>query len=139
MPFRTMTLRDWGVTVLLAFACMVANVLASFVWVWVYSQVEPGQTQAAYDAYAEVWVPVSSVVLGAPILFAAGWLAGRGREASQAAMLGLAVGATYVAIDLAVMAAFRPTGGIWLWIILSWISKPVFSWLGGLMGARKAA
>lgn len=139
MKLKSMTLKDWGVVVLLAFACMVLNVLASFGWVWVYSQFEPGQTQAAYEAYAQEWAPVSSVVLGAPILFLAGWVAGRGREAAKAALMGLAVGATYVAIDVAIILAFMPSGGIWLWIALSWISKPLFSWFGGRAGAAKAA
>lgn len=139
MTLKSMTLKDWAVAVLLAFGCMVVNVLASFVWVWVYSQIEPGQTQAAYEAYAQEWAPVSSVVLGAPILFIAGWIAGRGREAGKAALMGLAVGATYVAIDVAIILSFMPTGGIWLWVVLSWISKPLASWLGGRVGAAKAA
>lgn len=133
-----MKLRDWLVVVGLALASMVLNVAMSFAWVFVYSLIEPGQTEAAYEAYAAEWAPVSSVVIGAPILFLSGWLAGRGREAKQAALMGLLVGALYVAIDAVMVLAFLPAGDVWLWIGLSWISKPVFGWLGGQAGARKA-
>ena len=135
--------KHWGVCALLAILAMVLNVLASFGWVWVYSLIEPGQTQEAYAAYAQQWAPVSSVVLGSPIMFALGWIAGRGRELKQAAMMGLAVGGIYVAIDLAIVLSlvFSASGhdGAWGWGVASWITKPLFGWLGGRVGGRKTA
>ena len=138
MNLKGMTLKDWATALALAVLAMIVNVAMSFIWVWAYSQIEPGQTEAAYMAYAEKWAPVSSVVFGAPILFVAGWLAGRRREPAQAALIGLMVAVIYVAIDLAMVVAVQAQGGIWLWVALSWSTKLLFAWLGGRAGAKRA-
>jgi len=133
-----MKVKDWALALALAVLAMILNVAMSFVWVFVYSQSEPGQTEAAYTAYAQEWAPVSSVVFGAPIMFLAGWLAGRGRPVSEAARIGLAVAAIYVAVDLAIILAVGAAGGVWMWAVLSWVTKLLFGWLGGRTGAAKA-
>lgn len=139
-----MKFKDLALALALAATAMILNVAMSFVWVWVYSQVQPGQSEAHYIAYAQQWAPVSSVVFGAPILFLAGFLAGRGREAKAAALIGLIVGLVYVGLDAAIVAASLLTtpGGApwmaWVWIALSWTTKPLFAWLGGRLGGRRA-
>jgi len=131
-----MKLGDWGLALALAVGAMVLNVAVSFVWVWVYSLIEPGQTEAAYTAYAQQWAPVSSIVFGAPILFAAGWVAGRGREPIQASVMAWAIAGIYVAADVAFLLAFGiPIDG-WLLPAISWITKFIFAELGARTGAR---
>ena len=134
-----MKLRDWALAFAITVAAMILNVAMSFVWVWIYSLVEPGQSEAAYTAYAQQLAPVSSVVFGAPILFAAGWLAGRGRPVREAARMGLIVAGLYVAIDLAILVAAGALGGIWVWAVLSWATKLPAGWLGGRAGAAKGS
>ena len=131
-----MKLKDLALALALAVLAMVLNVAMSFIWVWIYSLIEPGQTEAAYTAYAQQWAPVSSVVFGAPILFAAGWIAGRGRQPLEATVIGWVIAGLYVAIDLAILVAAEiPVGG-WMWPAISWITKFIFAEFGARMGAR---
>jgi len=133
-----MKLKDWGVALMLVVLAMALNVAVSFAWVFVYSLVEPGQTEAAYQAYAQQWAPVSSVVFGLPILFAAGWFVARSREPKRAALTALAVAGLYIAIDAAVVIAAGALGAIGVWVVLSWATKLGAAWLGAYVGTKRA-
>jgi hypothetical protein len=84
---------------------MALNIAASFLWVWIYSiTVAPGHDEAFYQAYAQRAAPISTIVAGTPILFAAGWLSARKAPADRAILAGALVGIIYAAVDLAAMA-----------------------------------
>lgn len=90
---------------LFAVAAMAFNVAAAFLWVWCYSiALAPGHDEAFYQAYAQRAAPISSLVAGTPILFAAGWLSAR-RFPDRAVLAGALVGILYAAIDLAILGA----------------------------------
>ena len=91
--------------ILFAIGAMVLNVAVAFLWVWIYSMlIAPGHDEAHYQAYAMRAAPISSIIAGIPILFAAGWLAGR-REPARPMLAGLLVAVVYVAIDASIVFA----------------------------------
>jgi putative membrane protein (TIGR04086 family) len=120
---------------LFAIAAMALNVAAAFLWVWFYSfAIAPGHDEAFYQAYAQRAAPISSLVAGAPILLAAGWLSAR-RFPERALLAGALVGILYAAIDLAILASVAGTVPMWI-IITSVVSKIGASALGGLFAGR---
>ncbi len=123
---------------LFTIAAMILNVAAAFLWVWLYSiLIAPGHDEAHYQAYAMRAAPISSIVAGAPILFAAAWLAGR-RDAAQPVLAGALVGLCYVAIDAAILVAAGATIPIAI-VALSFATKIVASWAGGVLAARRSS
>ncbi len=121
---------------LLAIAAMALNVACAFLWVWLYSvAVAPGHDEAFYQAYAQDAAPISSLVAGAPILFAAGWLSGR--RAERPILAGMLVGIIYAVIDLAILASVPNNIPAWI-LIVSATTKIGASALGGLFASRRA-
>jgi hypothetical protein len=115
---------------------MALNVLVAFAWVFLYSvAIAPGHDGAFYQAYAQRVAPISAVLAGVPILFAAGWLAARGPRPQPAALL---PAAAYIILDLLLVAA----GGLWpsAWsLALSYLTKLAAAWAGGRMAIRRRA
>jgi hypothetical protein len=118
----------------LGMLALLLNVLVAFAWVFFYSvAIAPGHDGAFYQAYAQRVAPISAIVAGVPILFAAGWLAARGARAEHAALL---PAAAYIIIDLALVAG----SGLWppAWALaLSYLTKLAAAWAGGRLAIRR--
>jgi hypothetical protein len=135
---RTMSARLVLLSIGVAIAAMVVNVAASFLWVLIYSMlIVPGQSEAAYQAYAVEAAPWCSVIAGAPILFAAGWLLARWTRGG--CRQGLGAGLAYVAIDVAIIAAAGMLGAMGAIVALSAATKLAASAAGGALWARRAS
>ena len=129
--------REYWLVPLLAILAMALNIAVSFAVVWAYSAfVAPGQDMAFYEAFALRSAPLSSVVAGMPILFGAGWIAGRNSASGMRA--GLAVGVVYVLIDGALVLAAGAMAEMWTWEIVSYSTKLAAAAAGGFVGARRA-
>ena len=123
--------------VAIALAAMVLNVAFSFLWVFIYSAlIAPGQGEAAYEAYAMRIAPWSSVIAGAPILLAGGWLLARWHGGGW--QTGICAGVAYVVIDLGVLLAAGVLGDYAVVVALSWTTKPAAAALGGALAQRRA-
>lgn len=130
--------REYWLVPLLAILAMAVNIAVSFGVVFVYSVfVAPGQDMAAYEAFALQSAPLSSVIAGVPILFAAGWLAAR-NSAANGLGVGLAVGIVYVLIDGALVVAAGALAEMWVWELVSYSTKLAAAAAGGHLGARRA-
>lgn len=132
-----MKLRDLLIAFGLALAVMALNVAASFGWVWIYSLMEPGQTPAAYQAYAQRIAPLSSVIFGMPLMFAAGWLVGRSRERRRALLTGLAIAGLYVTIDAAIVFGIGASGALGPVVLASWLTKIAAAGLGAWSASKR--
>ena len=120
---------------LFAIAAMALNVAFAFLWVWIYSvALAPGHDEAFYQAYAQDAAPISSLVAGTPILFAAGWLSARGSE--RPLLAGMLVGIIYAAVDQLILASVPHALPAWI-VIGSVVSKIGGSALGGLLASRR--
>ncbi len=118
-----------------AVPAMALNVAVSFLWVLIYSLlIAPGQTEAAYQAYAMQAAPWSSVIAGAPILLIAGWLLARWHGGGW--RTGICAGLAYVAIDLAIILAAGALAALAGIIALSFATKLAASALGGAMAGK---
>ena len=117
----------------LAAAAMVVNVAAAFGWVAIYSlAIAPGQSEAAYQAYAEQVAPWCSVIAGIPILFAAGWLRARwGDRGAAGWSMGMWVGVVYVLLDLTILLSVVGPAALTGVVGLSIITKIAASAWGG--------
>ena len=90
----------------LAIAAMAINVAMAFGWVAIYSlAIAPGQSEAAYQAYAEQVAPWCSVIAGIPILFVAGWLRARWGSGASGWSFGAMVGILYALLDVTILLA----------------------------------
>ena len=120
----------------LGLLALLLNVLVAFAWVFFYSvAIAPGHDGAFYQAYAQRVAPISAILAGVPILFAAGWLAARGPRRDLAALL---PAAAYIVLDLVLVAA----GGLWpsAWsLALSYLTKLAAAWAGGRMAIGRRA
>jgi len=77
---------------------------------------------------------LSAILAGAPILFAAGWLAARGARPDRAALI---PAAAYMVLDLVLIGI----GGVWppLWTLaVSYLTKFAASYAGGRLAPRQA-
>lgn len=124
----------------LGFAALALNLLVAFLWVYFYSfAIAPGHDPAFYQAYAERVSPISAIVAGIPILFTAGYLAAArapGRLLLAAALPAI----TYAAIDAAIVITFVPQAlAAWPIFLLSWGTKLLAAWAGGIMRRRRSA
>ncbi len=121
-----------------AVAAMVLNVAVSILWVAIYSLlIAPGQSEAAYQAYAMRAAPWSSVIAGMPILFGAGWLLARWH--GDGWRTGIWAAAVYVVIDAIIVAAVGGTAAFSPVVALSFVTKFAAAALGGAVAARRLA
>jgi hypothetical protein len=113
---------------------LLLNVAVAFAWVLFYSvAIAPGHDGAFYQAYAQRVAPLSAILAGAPLLFAAGWLAARGPRPDQAALI---PAAAYMLLDLLLISI----GGVWppLWTLAaSYLTKFAASYAGGRLAPRQ--
>ncbi len=133
-----MSPKDWGFAVAGALLVMVLNVAASFGWMFVYSLIEPGRPAAFYESQAQSLVPLSSVIIGAPLMFLAGWVVGCSRDRPRAVKTALALAGVYSLVDLIVLTAAGSLSAIWGWAGLSWVTKAASAWLGAMTTTRRA-
>ena len=126
--------RDLLIIPALTLGVMALNVAASFAMVWAYSVFwRPGEPEAFYQAFAMEAAPVSSVVVGAPLMFAAALLVARGRSRRDALLAGGAVALLYIAIDLAILLAAKAPAEIWGWAALSFVNQLLAALLGAVV------
>jgi len=118
-----------------AVPAMVVNVACAFLWVLIYSiLIAPGQSEAAYQAYAMQAAPWCSVIAGAPILLGAGWLLARWHGGGW--RTGICAGIAYVAIDFAIIAAAGALFDMAGIVALSFATKLAASALGGALAGK---
>ena len=118
---------------LAATALLTAVILA---WVLAHAYVvAPGHAPAHYQAYAARVAPLAGIALGLPVFALVGYLAVRHRP--YALPLALTPAATFILIDLVLLAAFqREAFAAWPLLLLSWFSKLVAALLGGRTASR---
>ncbi len=97
----------------IALLVMVANVVASILYMVVYGHlIDPGHEQAYYDAHIQAAAPYCSIVAGIPLMFFAGWWVGRWWRGGFAIQSALVIWLVYVLIDFSVIllaGAMTPT------------------------------
>lgn len=123
-------------SVALAVASMALNVAMAFLWVFLYSTfIAPGQSEAAYEAYAMRIAPWSSVIAGIPILFAAGWLLARWHGGGW--RTGICAGVAYVVIDALMLLAVGVLLDFLVVVAWSFTTKLASAALGGVLARRR--
>lgn len=120
-----------------ALAVMALNVAASFAMVLFYAIfVEPGHSEAFYEAFAMRSAPVSSVVAGVPLMFIAGMLIARRRERSAALIAAGAIALVYIVVDAAIIIAAGAAPDTWTWELISYPTKLLAAIGGAAFGSR---
>ncbi len=123
-------LRGIGLGVL----ALLLNVLVAFLWVFLYSvAIAPGHDGAFYQAYAQRVAPISAIIAGLPILFAAGWLSARGSGVILAALV---PAGAYIVLDLVLNAIGGLSPAIWI-LALSYATKLAAGWAGGRLALQR--
>lgn len=123
----------WGAAVGGALLAEIAQVIAAVLWVAVYSHVlNPGQPMAVYEQHAQASGPWVSILAGFPIFyFASRWLA-------RSVATGVALFGVFLTLDLILLLLMDGQSVraiLWL-IVLSYTTKLLACYLGGLHGAR---
>jgi hypothetical protein len=118
-----------------AVPAMILNIACAFLWVALYSHViAPGQSEAAYQAYAMRAVPWCAVIAGVPILLAAGWLLARWQSGGWRS--GLLAGGLYLLIDLAIVIVLGGLGAMPGILAISYATKLGAAALGGALAGK---
>lgn len=134
-----MSLRQVAALVGVAVLVLVANVLASVLYMVVYGHViNPGHAEQFYQAHIQVAAPYCSIVAGIPLMFLAGWWVAGWKSVADGVKAALVVWLAYAAIDLAVLLGAGMTPRIGMLFAVSIATKLAAAWLGArLRGARK--
>ena len=130
----------WWLAIPFALGVMIVNIIISVLYVVVYSYlIDPGHDEAYYQAYAQVAAPYSSIIAGIPLMFLAGrWIGGKFPKGNsvKAALL---VWLVYFLIDLSIIAAAGALIQIALLFVVSFSTKFVAAYLGGVLAQRRGA
>jgi hypothetical protein len=124
----------WGLAITGLLAAEASLIAAAFAWVAIYSYlVNPGQTAAFYEQYAESTTPYLALLLGIPAFFiTCRWI--RSRAPIAARPTALAVFGLFCLLEISTMLAFDNL------VVTPWfeaINLPV-KLLSCLWGARTA-
>ncbi|MBP6840622.1 MAG: hypothetical protein KA190_25210 [Kofleriaceae bacterium] len=127
----------WGRAVLGAVVAEATQIALAVAWVAVYSLVlAPGQPEAAYQAHAQASGPWVSILLGAPVFYAASrWIA---RDLRTALVLFV----VFLGLDLALLVVVPGSSldpVLLLLMTTSYATKLVACGLGGRHAARRRA
>lgn len=130
----------WWLAIPFALGVMIVNIIISVLYVVVYSYlIDPGHDEAYYQAYAQVAAPYSSIIAGIPLMFLAGrWIGGKfpkGNSVKAALLMWL----VYFLIDLSIIAAAGALIQIALLFVVSFSTKFVAAYLGGVLAHRRGA
>ena len=130
----------WWLAIPFALGVMIVNIIISVLYVVVYSYlIDPGHDEAYYQAYAQVAAPYSSIIAGIPLMFLAGrWIGGKfpkGNSVKAALLMWL----VYFLIDLSIIAAAGALIQIALLFVVSFSTKFVAAYLGGVLAQRRGA
>ncbi|MBC7770720.1 MAG: hypothetical protein H7124_18200 [Phycisphaerales bacterium] len=119
-----------------ALALMVLNVAAAFAVVWVYGTfIEPGQEEAFYQAAAQRIAPWSSIFVGMPLFFGAGWVLTKRKPARNGVAFAAAFALIYAITDVSIIVAAGALASLSAIVVASMTTKL----LAALAGARLAA
>lgn len=124
----------WGAAVGGALLAEIAQIIASVLWVAVYSYVlNPGQPISVYEQHAQTSGPWVSILAGFPIFYAAS------RWVARSLPTGLALFGVFLVLDgtlLLLMDAQIAKEILWL-VVLSYATKLLACYLGGRHGRRQ--
>ena len=130
----------WWLAIPFALGVMIVNVLISVLYVVVYSYgIDPGHDEAYYQAYAQVAAPYSSIVAGIPLMFLAGRSIGSKFPKGNSVKVALLVWLVYFLLDFAIIVAAGALAQIALLFTISFVTKLVAAYLGGLSAQNRGA
>ena len=118
---------------------LIVNVGLSFLYIAFYSYfINPGHDEQFYQEYAMIAAPYCSIVTGIPIFyFVCRWISGKW-ESDFALKAALLVWFVYVLIDLSILTAAGFTLRLAVIAAISYLTKLVSAYLGGLAGSKKS-
>ena len=122
----------------IALLVLVANVLASILYMVVYSYlIDPGHEKEYYDAHIQIAAPYCSIVAGIPLMFLAGWWVGGWWRGEFAVKSALVIWLAYTVIDLAIVMAAGATSKIGMLVAVSLVTKLAAVYVGALFAGRR--
>ncbi|MBP6002201.1 MAG: hypothetical protein KA746_02090 [Pyrinomonadaceae bacterium] len=130
----------WWLAIPIALGVMILNVLISVLYMVAYGYlIDPGHDAAYYQAYAQFAAPYSSIIAGIPLMYLAGrWIGGKfpkGNSVKAALLMWL----IYFLLDLAIVVAAGAFFQIALLFTISFSTKLVAAYFGGLSAGRRGA
>jgi len=116
-----------------ALLTMVANVVASILYMVVYSYlIDPGHDEQYYNDHIQIAAPYCSIVAGIPLMFLAGWWVGGWWQREFALKSALVVWLVYAVIDIAIMLGAGVTPMLAVLIAVSLLTKLAAVYVGAL-------
>ncbi len=132
----TITRLAWLVGV--ALLVLVLNVAISILYMVVYSYIiDPGHDEQYYQEHIQLAAPYSSIIMGVPLMFAAGWWVSRWWEREFATKAAFTIWLVYAVIDIAVLLASGVTATAAMFVTVSMVLKLAAVLLGANIGARR--
>ncbi|KAA3643352.1 MAG: hypothetical protein DWQ07_22840 [Chloroflexi bacterium] len=128
----------WGWIINIGVITKILLPITAFIWVFIYSfLINPGQTEAFYQAYAQTASSYVSIITGIPIFFFFAWWMGRrtGRRVMASAVL---IWLIYVALDLPLLLFFD-FSDVWIPTIIAHATKLLGAYLGALLAIKQSS
>ncbi len=128
-----MILKKAAWIVLAALLVMVANVVASILYMVVYGHlIDPGHEAKYYNDHIQLAGPYCSIVAGIPLMFLAGRLVVKWWDRKPGVMAIVYVWMVYAAIDLTLLLSVGVTSSVFVLFVISFVTKLA----AGYFGAR---
>jgi hypothetical protein len=116
-----------------ALLVMIANVLASVLYMVIYSYlIDPGHEEQYYNDHIQVAAPYCSIVAGIPLMFLAGWWVGGWWRGEFAVKSALVVWLAYAVIDIAIVLGAGATSRVGVLVAVSILTKLASVYAGAL-------
>lgn len=132
------TIKSILLIVFAAIATLFFNVLTHVLFVVFYSHViDTGKDQAYYQAFAERTGPYSSIIAGAPIMFAICYWAAKKFSSGFRLYAALLIWLVYFIIDLSIVAAVGQLSNIAIIFTISFLTKFAAASAGGFLASKK--
>jgi hypothetical protein len=126
-----MTVARVALLVGVAVLVLVANVVASILYMVVYSYViDPGHDPQYYNDHIQVAGPYCSIVAGIPLMFLAGWWVAGWWQRAHGVRPAWIVWLAYTVIDLAILLAVGMSLRVGLLFVVSFATKLAAAYFG---------
>ena len=123
----------------IALLVLIANVVASILYMVVYSYViDPGHDAQYYNDHIQNAAPYCSIIAGIPLMFLAGWLVGRWWRGEFAVKSAIVIWFIYTIVDLAIIAAAGATAKIGILVGISLLTKLIAAYAGAIFARGSA-
>ncbi len=130
----------WWLAIPFALGVLILNVLIHVLYMVVYGYfINPGNSAAFYQEYAQASAPYSSIIAGIPLMFLAGRWIGTKFSKGNSVLAAVLMWLIYFLIDFTIVLVVGALAQIAMLFAISFATKLAAAYLGGLSAKNRGA